>query len=492
MVAVSSTPVQVAAGTAQRLRVSNAGPSEVYLSPAGGRVLPGGVATFLAERDRPTVASTSSGLAEVTVEVLSVFPAVPAPGGPGPDPGANGGALATDVELDAALATLPGTYEPFRGSSFVAMGDSITAGGSSTLHNIHADVWPTHLALATGLRLVKNAGIGGNNTTQMLARFDTDVLAWPSDFVFIMAGTNDALDGNNLPTVTAANISGMVQKTRAAGRIPVLLTIPPAGLPASPASATVLLKISTVNTWIRRYARDRRVDLIDVHQAVTDPATGAWSAADMSIDSTHPTTKASRIIGQYAAQQFGQRYAVSPPPLLVSNSDPLNLVPNGCFLSMSGWVVYGGTGGSFTDTTPSDPGNVVGNWLQTVRTAPGDLRVHAEKTILPSASTWAVGDIIETAFRVSTAGLEATGTNRATLGVAVKFGGTPAYNNITSLQLEADVANGLWIARAAIPAGATDMTAQIVTNKQAGTPSYGPVKVGQFAIRNLTKSGALL
>lgn len=53
----------------------------------------------------------------MTVEVLSVFPAVPAPGGPGPDPGANGGPLATDAELAAALATLPTTYVPLRGSA---------------------------------------------------------------------------------------------------------------------------------------------------------------------------------------------------------------------------------------------------------------------------------------------------------------------------------------------------------------------------------------
>jgi|GEM_PF-3389727 len=390
----------------------------------------------------------------------------------------------------ASDSAFVGAYGARRGSSFIAIGDSITAGGSSFVNNIHSEVWATHFALATGMRLVRNAGIGGNNTTQMLARFDTDVLAYDSDFVFIMAGTNDTLDGGNLPTVTAANITAMVAKIRDANRIPLLLTIPPAGTPLSPATATVLLKIATINGWIRRFAREQRIDLVDIYQAMTDSATGAWSAADMTSDGTHPTTKASKLMGQYAATKFGQRFAAADPSLLVYNSEPLNLVSNGCFLSMSGWVNYGGTGGSFTDTTPSDPGNVVGNWLQIVRTSPGDLRVHAEKTILPSVSTFQIGDVIEVAFRVSTANMEATGANRATLGVSVKCTGA-VPGNITSLQLESDV-TGVWIARGVVPVGTTNLTVQIVTNKQAGTPSYGPVRVGQIAVRNLTKIGALL
>jgi len=84
---------------------------------------------------------------------------------------------------------------------------------------------------------VVNAGVGGNTTTQMLARMDADVIARHPRVVLIMAGLNDAayVDPGPVartePRVPMAefekNLTGIVARVRKAGATPVLLTANP-------------------------------------------------------------------------------------------------------------------------------------------------------------------------------------------------------------------------------------------------------------------------
>lgn len=106
----------------------------------------------------------------------------------------------------------PQTYRD-AGQNLVVIGDSITAWNwSDYSNNVHSDSWATHLALGSGgkLHLIRNAGIGGNTTAQMLARFDSDVMAYLPDggWVGIAGGTNDP-DG---VTDTYPNIEAMINR----------------------------------------------------------------------------------------------------------------------------------------------------------------------------------------------------------------------------------------------------------------------------------------
>lgn len=155
-----------------------------------------------------------------------------------------------------------------RAGRFVALGDSVTIknSGALTAGLSMADSWVTHFALASsGAVLVRsNAGVGGNTSTQMLARYDTDVTAYSPTLVGICAGLNDTLDGSNQPTTTAANIKAMIVKARTAGQAVFLCTLPPQGMaalgtPAAPtatasttggtlAAATYSYRVAAVNS----------------------------------------------------------------------------------------------------------------------------------------------------------------------------------------------------------------------------------------------------
>ena len=116
--------------------------------------------------------------------------------------------------------------------SLVVIGDSITASNSDNTANLHADSWATHLVLNSGgkLRMVRNSGIGGQTSAQMLARFATDVVAYLPNggWCGILAGTNDT-DG---VTDTYANIEAMILLAKAARIKPFLGSVPPANMAA--------------------------------------------------------------------------------------------------------------------------------------------------------------------------------------------------------------------------------------------------------------------
>lgn len=130
--------------------------------------------------------------------------------------------------------------------SLVVIGDSITASNSDYANNIHADSWATHLVLNSGgkLRMVRNSGIGGNTTAQMLARFAADVVAYLPNggWCGIVAGTNDT-DG---VTETYPNTEAMILLAQAAGIKPFLGSVPPQGMAAlsAPAAPTVTAAIT--------------------------------------------------------------------------------------------------------------------------------------------------------------------------------------------------------------------------------------------------------
>ena len=70
------------------------------------------------------------------------------------------------------------------------------------------------------------AGVKGDKSAAMLARFDADVLAHDPDVVTISAGVNDVWyqDANSTYEKFYANELQMVAKTKAAGAVPVLLS----------------------------------------------------------------------------------------------------------------------------------------------------------------------------------------------------------------------------------------------------------------------------
>ena len=90
-------------------------------------------------------------------------------------------------------------------SPIVALGDSVTKGvrpdGSVRFGQTFAALLAKRLK-----RPVINAGIGGNTSTQMLARLESDVLKYHPRAVILMAGLNDAAYVDPGPVARAEQI----------------------------------------------------------------------------------------------------------------------------------------------------------------------------------------------------------------------------------------------------------------------------------------------
>jgi len=219
------------------------------------------------------------------------------------------------------------------GNLVVFLGASITAGSDAP--SAHLDAWPVYASTMSQqrIRYVRNAGVPGDRSAQMLARFATDVTAYAPRVVVIGEMTNDL--GNAVPlTTTQSNIRDMVAATRAISAMPVLTTTPPRGV-TSPTNSKQL--VTQFNGWIRRYAAQQGLVLLDFYGLLTDPTTGGYLAAYNSGDNIHPSPAGAAAMGALAVTQLTPLLPVVPPvSLCQDDNDEGNLLVNGCFTGASG------------------------------------------------------------------------------------------------------------------------------------------------------------
>lgn len=79
---------------------------------------------------------------------------------------------------------------------------------------------------------VINAGIGGNNTIDLLARLDKDCLSYRPQLTILMAGTNDMNSVKHVPLAEyLANMNVMIKRIKSTGSTLLVLNILPAYQP---------------------------------------------------------------------------------------------------------------------------------------------------------------------------------------------------------------------------------------------------------------------
>lgn len=107
---------------------------------------------------------------------------------------------------------------PPRGSSIVALGDSLTVGvGTSAYEKSFVGILEERLGTP-----ITNKGIIGNTTDDALKRLDSDVLALKPDIVLVLLGSNDYLRG--VPQdVTFNNLRTIIERIQAEGALVVLI-----------------------------------------------------------------------------------------------------------------------------------------------------------------------------------------------------------------------------------------------------------------------------
>jgi lysophospholipase L1-like esterase len=135
---------------------------------------------------------------------------------------------------------------------------------------------------------IVNRGISGQTSSQLLLRFEQDVVALHPKVVHIMIGTNDVAGntGPERPEDLKNNLRAMVAVAEA-NRIRVVLgAIPPASVISWRPSIHPAAQIRELNAWMAGYAKAEGVGFVDYRPVLGAPDGGMKPA--LSRDGVHP------------------------------------------------------------------------------------------------------------------------------------------------------------------------------------------------------------
>lgn len=190
---------------------------------------------------------------------------------------------------------------------YVALGDSVTAGwlehGVLDADAAYPALFRRKLSSLYPFAVVNvlNMGLGGENASGALARFDRDVLRHDPHLVTICLGLNDARGGTEALDAFKANLVRLVERVQGETRADLLLVTPNTRSDALQEDGTVTEFVRA----IRAVAREREVGLADVH-AVYQGAIrmGAAPADLMSNRVSHPTREGHQIFANALIEFF--------------------------------------------------------------------------------------------------------------------------------------------------------------------------------------------
>ncbi len=189
-------------------------------------------------------------------------------------------------------------------ANIAALGDSITHGGgavstppSATLYN-----WETYAGIP-----VLNIGFSGNLTSNMLSRFDHDVLPFKPRALVIMGGVNDIRTGIKAGTVIN-NLSAIKEKCYKNHIVPIFLTVTPINPPKMKTVAHLDVpsgwqaERESVNKWIKSqdYFVDVAVDMVDDRGYLSD---------NLTTDGLHPDYEGKKHIGEAVGNYINMNFS---------------------------------------------------------------------------------------------------------------------------------------------------------------------------------------
>lgn len=373
-------------------------------------------------------------------------------------------------DVDTVATPLPSRL----GNRWVALGDSTTLGSVDNTFNSYGDAWPVYASILSQqrLHLVRNAGVAGNQTSQMIARFSTDVTPYAPRIVTILAGTNDY--ANSIPFSTfQTNIKTLVGLCLSIGAQPVLATMLPRD--AGGFQSTIVLW----NAWIRRYADTQGIPVLDFYRQMVDPTNGHYLSAYF-FDGVHPTGAGHALLGFMAANTLSYLVSTGAPLLPQDQVDTNNLLPNPLFIA----------GGPIpTSWTPGSAPSGVTKSLVVDSAVPGNLftavcaassGIYVLQLAAPLTTGFSVNDTLAlTGVCTSSGGVTAT--------AKVTMTGSPGPAAATPMaSLVGAFTRGVFYQEFKVIGGTSSL--QVVLQAGAGT---GTVQFGQMGLYNLTQMGIL-
>lgn len=235
----------------------------------------------------------------------------------------------------AALLCCAGTAATVSADTVVCFGDSITAGYQAT-------GYPVYLQSMQSSSTIINEGVGGEDTWHGVSRFTEVLAARKPNYVVIMEGANDVVEGLS-PSSTSYNLANMAQQARDAGAVPIMSTITPNSKPG--------YTPEDYNPGIIQAAASGGFTLVDTYSRVVND----WSR--INVDGLHPTDAGSQMI----AEGFSQALAsVRSSPAASSSS-----VSNTTDSSSSSSTTTPSTSNTTTTASSSGGGSKSGCFIAT-------------------------------------------------------------------------------------------------------------------------------
>jgi lysophospholipase L1-like esterase len=138
-----------------------------------------------------------------------------------------------------------------------------------------------------------SAGISGNNTTQMLARYRSEALTPDPQCIVIMGGTNDLSNGQP-EALIFDNIRNMTEQAEALGIKVILCSVTPCNHNHSALSnpQTKGAHINELNRLIREYAESKGIIYCDFHSLLVDTDSVSLQGRYRLYDDLHPNPDA--------------------------------------------------------------------------------------------------------------------------------------------------------------------------------------------------------
>lgn len=164
------------------------------------------------------------------------------------------------------------------GNRIVLMGNSITQGWPDQ----HPDFFYDSPYI--------NRGISGQTTSEMLLRFQQDVIDLEPSIVVILAGTNDIAQNRGPVTIDqiAQNIFSMVEMSQEKNIEVVLCSVLPAyQFPWRP-QLEPAEQVLALNEQLRTYAEEQQIVYVDYHTAMMNDVHGMKE--ELAYDGIHPNT----------------------------------------------------------------------------------------------------------------------------------------------------------------------------------------------------------
>lgn len=404
------------------------------------------------------------------------------------------------------------------GRRWAFFGDSITDGTGATfgrhfIYGITGILGTVALSPLPGVNnvgtaipvdayLSKELGNGGETSTQVLARFDSDLAAMggPINGIGVLIGANDVgqgiSNGVSAATVIAtfqANIKAMAAKARALGIPLVVGTVPPQSGQTSQSARRV--QIAAMNLWLQHWGPRNGVQIAHVWRRLVDSTTGDLLAGFNS-DGIHPNNAGHTEIARAFADAMAPLFPTIPGVLgsagLGAATNPLMTGAIGVGRPANWSEAAGGTGTAPVYNTKAGSGDLVaGQWMEMDfdGTAAGGVRVATSTTNATLTPGGMAVLVAQVEIEAVTGNLSAAlADNTASFGLSLWNGGNTIQYATHPFMPSTTLTSGPVCVPFVVPTGVTAAVIRLLVKVPTGV--RGKFRLGACDVIDLTTLGS--